>query len=349
MPSIPLSFFLSLYKIKPWKTLCGFPPTSAPITLRLPNGSWRPDTVITDYEGNEMFVLLDQANQMRSYEAVFGDLDGRRLVCVKRHLQRAFWRDGYYFCTYRPNYAGQRPLTEHDVDNKKLYPFSYLQVSPLKGRFFYRLFNADEELDPPRMKAENPWLGFMSVCCTPAVRCGNWTGEFKKTRSSQSMIYVDQWKNVVDVGPGNDLLSALCMAYVFDRVQCQPLVTVVGERDNELEGDDESIDSAEQEEAEARKKAKNAKKGKNGKNGKGDIELTNMPPKGRKKHVSHGGTGNVAYPKKPVAQDERYARGARVKKPKKEKPKPAESPIESPGENYLDEPFDDSLGPAEII
>jgi hypothetical protein len=102
----------------------------------VPNGAWRPDTVITDYEGTEMFVLLDQTQEMRSYEAVFGDLEGRRLVCIKRHVIKAFWKDGYYFCTYRPNYPGQLPLKDRDIDNKKVYPFSYLQVSPMKGRFF---------------------------------------------------------------------------------------------------------------------------------------------------------------------------------------------------------------------
>jgi hypothetical protein len=309
-----------------------------------------------------MFVLLDQDNGMRSYEAVFGDLDGRRLVCVKRHLQRAFWRDGFYFCTYKPNYPGQRPLTEHDVDNKRLYPFSYLQVSPLKGRFFYRLFNADEELDAPRMKAENQWLGFMSVCCTPAVRCGNWTAEFKKARSDKAMIYVDQWKNVVDVGPGNDLLSALCMAYVFDRCQCQPLVTVMGERDSELEGDDDDSSSS-SEESDSKTGSK--------KSGDQDIELTNMKKKEkpRDRRVNHGGTGNVAYPKKPLAQDERFDRRAREKKPVKGKPDDVpedSSPKVHPnvmaeendliGDNADDNaseapeiPFGESLGPPEII
>ena len=79
-----------LFLAKPWKTLCGFPPNGETITLRVPNGLWRPDTVVTDYEGTEMFVLLDQVQQMRSYEAIFGDLDGRRLVCIKRHIIQAF-------------------------------------------------------------------------------------------------------------------------------------------------------------------------------------------------------------------------------------------------------------------
>lgn len=325
----------------PWKTLCGFPPTANPVTLRLPNGAWRPDTVITDYDGNEMFVLLDHTNEMRSYEAVFGDLDGRRLVCVKRHLQRAFWRDGFYFCTYKPNYSGQKPLTERDVDNKKLYPFSYLQISPIKGRFFYRLFDANEELEAPRMRAENPWLGFMSVCCTPSVRMGRWTAEFKRGRSQKSTIYVDQWKNVVDVGPGNDLLAGLCIAYVFDRVQCQPLVTVMGDRDDELEGDDYSIES---------KDDPNLKINHND-----DVEMTNVPPKaGKKGRVDHTGQGNVAYPKQPLANDPRYDRGAARKDRKKPavNNKDALMKVEDePAAPVVDtgEPFAAVLGPVEIV
>jgi hypothetical protein len=211
------------------------------VTLRIPNGAWRPDTVITDYEGTEMFVLLDQTQEMRSYEAVFGDLDGRRLACVKRHLMKKFWKDGYYFCTYKPNYPGQLPLKERDIDNKKVYPFSYLQVNPMKGRFFYRYFDAQGGLMPPRMRADNPWLGFMVVCCTPAVRTGKWTASFRRRNQSTPTIHIDQWRNCVDVGPGNDLLAALLMAYVFDRYQCQPLITVVGQDDEEL--DEESLRS----------------------------------------------------------------------------------------------------------
>lgn len=218
------------------------------MTLRIPNGSWRPDTVITDYEGTEMFVLLDQTQAMRSYEAVFGDLEGRRLVCIKRHLLPAFWRDGYYLCTYKPNYRGQKPLADRDVDNKRVYPFSYLQVSPLKGRFYYRVFDNQGGLSAPKLRAENPWLGFMVVCCTPMVRMGKWTASYQRRTSATPTIYVDQWRNCVDVGPGNDLLAALCLAYVFDRYQCQPLVTVFGVGDgddDQLEADDRSIASEE--------------------------------------------------------------------------------------------------------
>jgi hypothetical protein len=226
--------------------LCGFPPNSETVTLRIPNGMWRPDTVITDYEGTEMFVLLDQLQHMRSYEAIFGDLDGRRLVCIKRHLIPAFWKDGYYFCTYQPNYKNQRPLAERDVDNKKVYPFSYLQVNPMKGRFYYRVFDNQEGLSPPKMRAENPWLGYMVVCCTPIVRSGKWTASFLRKNQSIPTIHVDQWRNCVDIGPGNDVLAALCMAYVFDRYQCQPLITVVGAgKEQYLQEDDRSIESNE--------------------------------------------------------------------------------------------------------
>lgn len=196
-----------------------------------------------------MFVLLDQTQEMRSYEAVFGDLEGRRLVCIKRHLMQAFWKDGYYLCTYKPNYRGQQPLKERDVDNKKVYPFSYLQVNPMKGRFFYRYFDNHEGLGAPRMRADNPWLGFMVVCCTPMVRCGKWTASFKRRGlHTAPTIHVDQWRNCVDVGPGNDMLAALCMAYVFDRYQCQPLVTVFGMDPMEDGADDRSINTHEQNE-----------------------------------------------------------------------------------------------------
>ena len=191
-----------------------------------------------------MFVLLDQTNEMRSYEAVFGDLEGRRLVCVKRHLSKQFWKDGYYFCTYQPNWRGQQPLSDRDVDNKRVYPFSYMQVTAMKGRFFYRLFNHDQKTGPPRLMAENPWMGFMVVCCTPAVRMGKWAAKFKRATTGRTTIHVDQWKNTVQVGPGNDLLAALCMAYIFDRYQCQPFVTVFGrDSDDEYEPEDKSIES----------------------------------------------------------------------------------------------------------
>jgi hypothetical protein len=46
----------------------------------LPLGGYETD------EGTEMFVLLDQTQEMRSFD----DLEGRRLVCIKRHVIKAF-------------------------------------------------------------------------------------------------------------------------------------------------------------------------------------------------------------------------------------------------------------------
>lgn len=217
----------------------------------MPFKQWRPDTVITDSDGNEMFVLLDQTQEMRSYEAIFGDLEGRRLCCVKRHLQAQFWKDGYYFCTYEPNYHGQRALSDRDIDNKRVYPYSYLQINPMKGRFYYRMFDNQEGLGPPKLRAEHPWLGYMVVAATPAVRTGRWAIKFKRVTNNVAAITVDQWKNRATVGPGVDLLAALCIAYVFDRFQCQPLITVIGrDPEDELEpiDDQNTIDSREQDE-----------------------------------------------------------------------------------------------------
>lgn len=196
---------------------------------------WRPDTVITDTDGNEYFVLLDIDNKMRSYEAIFGDLEGNRLVCIKRHLKKAFWKDGYYFCTYRPNYPGQKALRERDMDNKRVYPHSYLRMEPLKGRFYYSFFDDQQELGRTRLYAENQWMGFMMVCCTPLMRWGRFTGLFRKKDNSKQ-LFVDQWKNSVKILPGQDVLASLCIAYIFDKCQSQPMVAVVGrESDDEYE------------------------------------------------------------------------------------------------------------------
>jgi hypothetical protein len=83
------------------------------------------------------------------------------------------------------------------------------------------------------------------VCCTPMVRTGKWTASFQRKNQNIPTIYVDQWRNCVDIGPGNDVLAALCMAYVFDRYQCQPLITVVGGEKEQylLQPDDHSIES----------------------------------------------------------------------------------------------------------
>lgn len=232
---------------QPWKTLCGFPPTRHEVTLLIPNKAWRPDTVITDSDGNEYFVLLDVENKMRSYEAIFGDLEGNRLVCIKRHLKKAFWKDGFYFCTYRPNYKGQRALRERDRDNKRVYPHSYVRLEPLKGRFYYYFFDDQQELGRTRLYAENQWLGMMMVCCTPFLRCARFTCRFKK-KDNSTHVFVDQWRNSVKILPGQDVLASLCMAYIFDKCQSQPMVAVMGrESDDEYESEG-SIDSNEEEE-----------------------------------------------------------------------------------------------------
>lgn len=227
----------------PWKTLCGFPPTSDTVSLLIPNGAWRPDTVITDTQGNEYFALLEMDTSMRSYEAVFSDLDGRRLVCVKRHILKAFWKDGYFFCTYRPNYRGQKPYGERDLDGKKIYPHSYLELNPLKGRFAYRFVDHSRQFTRPRLFADNPWLGFMMGCCTCCMRCGKFTAKFKK-RDQTTQVFVDQWRNTVKVAPNNDLLAALCMAYVFDKSQNQPMVVMYGaDEEDYAKTDDNSVAS----------------------------------------------------------------------------------------------------------
>ena len=179
---------------------------------------------------------------MRTYEAVFADLDGRRMVCVKRHILKPFWKDGFYFCTYRPNFRGQKPYGERDVDDKKIYPHSYLELNPLKGRFLYRFVDQDRQFTRARLSADNPWLGFMMGCCTCCMRCGRFTGKFKKLDQS-TQVFVDQWRNTVKVAPNNDLLAALCMAYVFDKCQNQPMVAMIGGEEEDYAAADDGFSS----------------------------------------------------------------------------------------------------------
>jgi len=251
------------------------------VSLLIPNGAWRSDTVITDTEGREYFVLLEMENSMRTYEAVFADLDGRHLVCVKRHITRAVWQDGYYFCTYRPNYRGQKALSERDVEGRKVYPHSYLEVAPWKGRFHYHFLDDERQMSRARLMADNPWMGFMMGCCTCIMRCGRFTAQFKK-KNKKTQISVDQWRNTVKVAPHNDLLAALCIAYVFDKCQQQPMVTMVGgEEDNYGEygspQDDElSVESGSSQEGDDDDdKAK-------------EVEMQNMQPKQHNlDHLNH--------------------------------------------------------------
>merc|ERR1712238_566107 len=99
-------------------------------------------------------------------------------------------------------------------------------------------------LDPPALIGDNPWLGFMMVCCTPFIRCGKWTMKYRKPNSRKTLIAIDQWKNLVECHVGQDMLASLCMAYALDKSQCQPMVTVIGAMDPEYEDmDDGSLDS----------------------------------------------------------------------------------------------------------
>ena len=231
-----------------------------------------------DNEGTEWFVLMECDDSMRSYEAIFGDMYGHKLVCVRRKMMRQVWNDGFYICTYKPNFPNQPPLYERDCNNstslcvycnvllastcafltsllllllcatEKIYPFSYLEVNQQKGKFAYKFYEyEDGEMkleERPKLIAQNGWLGFMTIWCTPMTRCGKWTTEFRRPNTRETKILVDQWKNLVEVGPGQDVLAGLCMAYIFDVCQRQPFVTMLGKQDPEYDvPDDGSLGS----------------------------------------------------------------------------------------------------------
>lgn len=236
----------------PYRTLCGFPTTEANVKLLVPNKMWRSDTVICDEEGIEWFVLMECDTSMRSYEAIFGDMYGHKLVCVRRKMMRAIWDDGFYICTYRPNFPNQPPLYERDCNNKKVYPFSYLEVNQQKGKFAYRFYEYEDgemrlEDGLPKLVACNGWLGFMTIWCTPMVRCGKWSTEFRRPQARNTLVGINQWKNLVDIEPGQDVLGGLCLGYIFDVCQRQPFVTLVGKQDPEYDApDDISLGSDEE-------------------------------------------------------------------------------------------------------
>lgn len=233
----------------PYRTLCGFPTTEATVKLLVPNKMWRSDTVICDVDGVEWFVLMECEQSMRSYEAIFGDMYGHKLVCVRRKMMRQVWNDGFYVCTYRPNFPNQPPLYERDCNNKKVYPFSYIEVNQQKGKFAYKFYvfeDGEMKLEErPKLVANNGWLGFMTIWCTPMVRCGKWTTKFRRPNSRETKIDINQWKNEVVMEAGQDVLAGLAMAYVFDVCQRQPFVTLMGKQDPEYDDvpDDDSVDS----------------------------------------------------------------------------------------------------------
>lgn len=235
------------------RTVCGFPTTDTKVSLLVPNKLWRADTVICAEDGQEWFVLMECDESMRSYEAIFGDLNGHKLCCVRRKMMRQVWNDGFYICTYKPNFHGQPPLYERDCNNKKVYPFSYLEVNSQKGKFAYKYYEfEDGEMkleERPKLVAQNGWLGFMTIWCTPMTRCGKWTTQFRRPNQRDTKINIDQWKNLVEVEPGQDVLAGLAMAYIFDVCQRQPFVTLMGKQDPEYDApdDDLSIESDDEE------------------------------------------------------------------------------------------------------
>jgi len=231
----------------PYRTLCSFKPVDTTVTLRLPNKKWKSDTVICDTEGNEWFVLQETDKGMRSYEGIFGDLDGHKMICVRRKMIRAVWTDGFYFCTYKPNWTDQPALFERDVNNRRIYPFSFMEIAPQKGRFAYKLYTFEDgqmELERrPMLVSDNGFMGVMTIWCTPMTRCFRWNCTFRRPNKRETKVGVDQWKNTVEIQPGQDILASLAMAYVFDVCQRQPFVTLAGKQDPEFEDEDMSDDS----------------------------------------------------------------------------------------------------------
>jgi hypothetical protein len=252
--------------------LAGLPPTKELIALKVPYGAWEPDTLITDTYGNPIFSVLDvQHHAMGSFEAIFGDENGHKLCYVKRRLITKYWKgtsrrrfcdeldgyrnddlphffsfeilDGWDFCTYTPNFPGQPKYKERDMYGKAVYPFSFLQVRPLRCHYAYQVHEEDLEGMDLQLEAMHGWLGSMTVCCTPMVRLGKWQMEFHRPGAGDPEINIDQSKNLLEVERGNDLLAALCIAYAFDKALCQPLVTIIGYQEKEhMDDDDESLD-----------------------------------------------------------------------------------------------------------
>eukprot|EP00980_Cylindrotheca_fusiformis_P017651 scaffold5529_cov117-Cylindrotheca_fusiformis.AAC.28 len=237
------------------RCMAGLPPTKELIGLKVPYGAWEPDTLITDTFGNPMFSVLDvQHHAMGSYEAIFGDENGHKLCYVKRRLITKYWKDGWDFCTYRPNFPGQPKYKERDMYGSKcrllflLTPpfladfFTATLVRPTKCRYEYSIHEEDLENMECHLEAMHGWLGSMTICCTPMVRFGKWQMEFHRPGAGDPELNLDQSKNLLEVERGNDLLAALCIAYAFDKALCQPLVTIIGYQEKEHMDDDDSLE-----------------------------------------------------------------------------------------------------------
>ncbi|KAL3907371.1 MAG: hypothetical protein SGARI_003569 [Bacillariaceae sp.] len=180
---------------------------------------------------------------MGAFEAIFGDENGHKLCYVKRRLITKYWKDGWDFCTYKPNFEGQPKYKERDMYGKAVYPFSFLQVRPMRCHYAYQVHDDDLEGMDLQLEAMHGWLGSMTVCCTPMIRLGKWQMDFHRPGAGDPEINIDQSKNLLEVERGNDLLAALCIAYAFDKALCQPLVTIIGYQEKEhMDDDDESLD-----------------------------------------------------------------------------------------------------------
>lgn len=122
-----------------------------------------------------------------------------------------------------------------------------------KGKFAYKFYEyEDGEMkleERPKLVAQNGWLGFMTIWCTPMTRCGKWTTEFRRPNTRDTKILVDQWKNLVECQPGQDVLAGVCLSYIFDVCQRQPFVTLMGKQDPEYDApnDDDSFGSDDEE------------------------------------------------------------------------------------------------------
>lgn len=132
-------------------------------------------------------------------------------------------------------------ITPYYVTVESVYPFSFLQIHPLKCKYEYCVHEEDLEGMDTKLEAMHGWLGSMTVCCTPMLRYGRWSMEFHRPSSGDPEINIDQSKNLLEVERGNDLLAALCIAYAFDKALCQPLVTIIGYQEKEHPDDDDSI------------------------------------------------------------------------------------------------------------
>mmetsp|Transcript_1243 Transcript_1243/g.2175 ORF Transcript_1243/g.2175 Transcript_1243/m.2175 type:complete len:354 (+) Transcript_1243:112-1173(+) len=226
------------------RCMADLPPTKELIALKIPYGAWEPDTLITDTYGNPIFSVLDvQHHAMGAFEAIFGDENGHKLCYVKRRLITKYWKDGWDFCTYKPNFPDQPKYKERDMYGKAIYPFSFLQIRPTRCHYSYQVHEEDLSGMDLQLEAMHGWLGSMTVCCTPMVRLGKWQLDFHRPGAGDPEINIDQSKNLLEVERGNDLLAALCIAYAFDKALCQPFVTIIGYQEKEhMDDDDESLD-----------------------------------------------------------------------------------------------------------